>query len=70
MVLHLLEHRAIAGVGAAWNVRLPGASHPPNAVVVGATASGTLQPCRPLLRLFGKEETLVHWAIFHLQSAI
>jgi hypothetical protein len=70
MIFDFFEHRAVAGIGAVWDVRLPGPSHPPNAVVVGPAASRALEPCRPLLRLLRKEETLVHSAIFHLQSAI
>src|SRR5262245_61831503 len=70
MILHLLEHRAVARVGAVRDVRLPGSPHPANAVVVRATAARTLQSRRPLFRLLRKEETLVHVAIFHLQSVI
>src|SRR5438093_1634087 len=60
MILHLLEHRAVARIRAAWNLRLLGASHPADAVVVGAAAPRALEPRRPLLGLFGKELSLVH----------
>src|SRR2546426_7667683 len=60
MILDLLEHRAVARIRAAWNLRLLGAAHPADAVVVGAAASRTLEARRPLLGLFGKELSLVH----------
>src|SRR5439155_19332826 len=63
MVFDLLEHRAVAGVGTARNLRLPRAPHPADAVVVGAAAPRALKARRPLLGLLREELTLVHGPI-------
>src|SRR5436190_10644140 len=60
MILHFLEHRPVARVGAARDLRLLGAAQPADGVLVGTAAPGALEVRRPLLGLLGKELPLVH----------
>jgi hypothetical protein len=62
MVFALAEQRAIAIVGAGWNLRFFRAAHPPDGIVVGASAARALEAGGALLRFLGEELTLVHAA--------
>jgi hypothetical protein len=65
MVFDLVKKRAVTGVGAGWNLRLFGAAHPPERVVVGAAAPRALEASGPLLWFFGEKLAFVHVRSVH-----
>jgi hypothetical protein len=60
MVFALPEKRAVAIVGAGGNLCFLRPPHPPDGIVVCATAARALKAGRPLFRFLGEELTLIH----------
>src|SRR5687767_4826972 len=60
VILRLLEQRAVARVGPAGKLRLLGAPHPADAVLVGPPAPRTLERVLALFRFLREKLTFVH----------
>jgi hypothetical protein len=60
VILGLAEQDPVAFVGSRRDLRFLGAAQPPDGIVVGATAAGTLEASRTLLGLLREKLTFVH----------
>jgi len=60
VILRFAEENPIVIVGSGRNLSLLRAAQPSDGIVVRATAAGTLEASRPLLRLLGEKLSFVH----------